>query len=106
MISSSREQTEKKCVFLQQVYLDTNSFDGQQEGIEWMKAGDLHELLLLLIWYAWLDSLEQGVRLESTKNIKKRSLLINCIIKRCRVQLKLVQSSVQMYWRNVNKWCY
>ena len=46
------------------IYLDADSFDGQQEGIEWMKAGDLHELLLLLIWYAWLDSLQQGMGLE------------------------------------------
>lgn len=45
-------------------YLDADSFDGQQEGIEWMKAGDLHELLFLLIWYAWLDSLQQGMGLE------------------------------------------
>ena len=45
-------------------YLDANSFDGQQEGIEWMKAGDLHELLLFLVWYARLDSLQQSVGLE------------------------------------------
>lgn len=45
-------------------YLDADSFDGQQEGIEWMKAGDLHELLFLLVWYARLDSLQQGMGLE------------------------------------------
>lgn len=29
-----------------------------------MKAGDLHELLLLLVRYARLDSLQQGVGLQ------------------------------------------
>lgn len=45
-------------------YLHADSLDGQQEGIEWMKAGDLHELLFLLVWYARLDSLQQGMGLQ------------------------------------------
>ncbi len=32
-----------------------------------MKAGDLHELLFLLVRYARLDSLQQGVGLERTE---------------------------------------
>lgn len=55
---------ERLCGVGQMDYLDADSFDGQQEGIEWMKAGDLHELLLLLVRYARLDSLQQGVGLQ------------------------------------------
>lgn len=61
----SRFSKRKKDWTLDQLdYLNTNSFNGQQEGIEWMKAGDLHEFLLLLIWNARLDSLQQGMGLQ------------------------------------------
>lgn len=58
-------------------YLNANSLDGQQEGIEWMKAGDLQELLLLIVWYARLDSLQQHVGLERRETVTQ----LKCISK-------------------------
>lgn len=68
------EQTRQKMtgwLIIQMDYLDADSLDGHQEGIEWMKAGDLHELLFLLVRYARLDSLQQGMGLRRRGSLKQ-----------------------------------